>query len=186
MKFLAIIFATLAILPQAIKGFASWFYGFNKCAVGAPKCMVSGQDQGHLLGILYNPNFFNTTGLWIGIGGTVLALAGMYVQKLINDRQTDEVIDKAEAHRAPGRRGGGGGGQRTRGAMPRPGYMDGGRARRPAGGRDDYDGRGRDRYNDRYDDEYDPDARFEGRSRRRRDDDDDDYDDRPRGGGRRR
>lgn len=182
MKFLAIIFATLAILPQAIKGFASWFYGFNKCAVGAPKCLVNGVDQGHLMGLLYNPNFFNTTGLWIGLGGTVLAIAGMFVQNAINNRQTNDVIEKAEAHRIPRR---GASPQRTRGAMPRPGYMDEGRTRRPAGTRDDYDARGRERYNDRFDDEYDPEARYEARPRRRRDDEDD-YDDRPRGGGRRR
>lgn len=95
MKLLALVFAILAAVPQALKWMA---YGFAKkmgdCTLPAKECLINDNDQAEMLNMLYGPNWFTTYGLWIGIAGFVVFFGAMKVMQAIEDKKTQKMVDR--------------------------------------------------------------------------------------------
>jgi len=125
MKFLALIFAILAAVPQALKWMAYGFGRMNDCTLPAKECLVKDNDQSEMLNLIYGPNWFTTTGLWIGIAGFLVFFAGMKVQQFLEKRKIDEMMTKADRHAGVGHHSSRGQSRTDDyGRMPRPPAFD--------------------------------------------------------------
>lgn len=103
MKLLALIFAILAAVPQALKWMV--FFAAKKmgdCTLPAKECLINDNDQAPILNMLYGPNFFTTYGLWIGGAGFVIFFTAMKVMQILDDRKTQRMVDRgvSQAHGA--------------------------------------------------------------------------------------
>lgn len=125
MKFIALIFAVLGIVPQALRGMAYGFATMSKCKLPATTCEIGGNDQSHILNLLYGPNWFTTTGLWIGGIGLVVSLVAMKILSVIDDRRSMSTMNRADRRSGVGHGPRGHGVEPEReGRMPRPPAFD--------------------------------------------------------------
>jgi len=113
MRLIALAFAILAIVPQALKWMAYGLARMNSCTLPARECLVGDNDQSKILNMLWGPSFWTTTGLWIGGAGLVLCIIVMKVLSIIDDRKSQAAMDRAD------RRAGVGHGSRGPGSTPR-------------------------------------------------------------------
>lgn len=95
MKFVALIFACLAIIPQALKGMVYGLASMNKCTLPAKECLIGDNDQSKILNMLYGPSFWTTTGLWIGGAGLVVCIIIMKIMTTLENRATNATYDRA-------------------------------------------------------------------------------------------
>lgn len=128
MKFLAMIFAILAAVPQALRWMANWFANYNGCKLPAEECLIKDNDQSAILNMIYGPTWFTTTGLWVGIAGFVVFFAGMKIQQYLENRKISEMMVKADRKSGVGHAMGQGSPNQPRtdgyGRMPRPPAFD--------------------------------------------------------------
>lgn len=104
MKFITLIFAILATVPQAIKWMAFGFARMNKCPdLPAKVCNIKGNDQSEILNKMFTDNWFNTTGLYIGIAGFVIMMIVMKIFSIIDARKANEIMDRADKFNGVGR-----------------------------------------------------------------------------------
>lgn len=95
MKFIATLFAVLAIVPQALRGMVWVMATMNKCTLPTQKCEFGGNDQSELLNMIWGPNLYNTTGLYVGIGGLIITMVIMKVLMTIDDKKSQRTVSKA-------------------------------------------------------------------------------------------
>lgn len=126
MKYIALIFAILGIVPQALRGMAYGLASMSKCTLPAKVCEINGNDQSGILNMLYGPSWYTTTGLWIGGIGLVVSLVAMKIMSVISDRRSMATMNRAD------RRSGVGHGPGGRGAEPYDREREGGMPRPPA------------------------------------------------------
>lgn len=128
MKFLALIFAVLGAVPQALKWMAYWFAHMNGCTLPAKECLIKDNDQSELLNKIFEPNWFTTTGLWIGAAGFVVFFSGMKIQQFLENRKISQMMTKADRSAGVGHSMGQGTPNQPRsdgyGRMPRPPAFD--------------------------------------------------------------
>lgn len=125
MKFIALIFAVLAIVPQALRGMAYGLASMNECTLPAKTCEIAGNDQSDILNMLWGPNWFTTTGLWIGGAGLVLSLVIMKVLSMIDDYKSRSTMNRADQRSGVGHGSRGPGtSPESEGRMPRPPAFD--------------------------------------------------------------
>lgn len=128
MKFIALIFAVLAAVPQALKWMVYGFGRMNDCTLPATVCDIGGNDQAETLNLLFNPNWFTTTGLYVGGAGLVVSLAVMKVQSMVDDRRSRSTMNRADRRAGIGGGMGQGSADQPRtdayGRQPRPPAFD--------------------------------------------------------------
>jgi hypothetical protein len=128
MKFFALIFAVLAAVPQALKWMAYGFARMNDCTLPAKECLIKDNDQSEMLNKIFGPNWFTTTGLWIGIAGFVVFFGAMKVMSIIDDRKSRAAMNRADKQSGVGRSMGQGRHDQPRsdtyGRSPRPPAFD--------------------------------------------------------------
>lgn len=127
MKLLALIFAVLAAVPQALKWMAYGFARMNNCTLPAKECLINDTDQAELLNKIFGPNWFTTTGLWIGLAGFVVFFGVMKVMSIIDDRKSAAAMNRADRQSGVGRSMGQGRADQPRsdyGRAPRPPAFD--------------------------------------------------------------
>lgn len=104
MKFITLIFAILAAVPQAIKWMAFGFAKMNKCSDLPTKiCEIKGNDQSEILNKLFADNWFNTTGLYIGLAGLMVMMIISKIFSVIDTRKANEIMDRADKYQGVGR-----------------------------------------------------------------------------------
>lgn len=94
MKFILSLFAALAIVPQALRGMVWVMATMNKCTLPAQKCEFGGNDQSAILNMIWGPNFYTTTGLYIGGAGLVVTLVIMKILMVIDDKKSQRTIGR--------------------------------------------------------------------------------------------
>jgi hypothetical protein len=95
MKLIALAFAILAAVPQALKWMAYYMaLKMGDCILPAAKCLIKDNDQAWILNLMYGPNWFTTTGLLIGGIGFVISFIIMKVLQVIDDRKTQKMVDR--------------------------------------------------------------------------------------------
>lgn len=127
MKFIALVFAIVAIVPQALRGMAFGLARINECTLPATECEIGGNDQSHVLNLLWGPSFWTTTGLWIGGAGLVASLVVLKLLAIIENRKATSIMIKADRRSGVGQAGprdGSGHRDGTNGRMPRPPGFD--------------------------------------------------------------
>jgi hypothetical protein len=117
-KFGAFLFAALAAIPQALKWMVFGFMKMNGCDPAARECMIRDNDQGAVMHMIYDPNIYNTTGLWVGLAGlAVMTVIGMVASK-IDAARSRGVINRADRESGLGRE------PKRYGGTARPGYLN--------------------------------------------------------------
>lgn len=113
MRLIALVFAILGIVPQALKWMAYGLARMNTCTLPSADCEIGGNDQSAILNMLWGPSWWTTMGLYIGGAGLVIALIAMKVMSVIDDRKSQAAMNRAD------KRSGVGHGSRGQGASPR-------------------------------------------------------------------
>lgn len=125
MRLIALIFAVLAIVPQALRGMAYGLTQMNECALPAVECEIAGNDQSHIINLLWGPNWFTTTGLWIGGIGLLVTIVIIKVMTFIDDRKSQAAMNRADKRSGVGHGSKGPGANHSaEGRMPRPPAFD--------------------------------------------------------------
>lgn len=95
MKLIALVFAILAAVPQALKWMAYFFAKkLGDCTLPAKECLIKDNDQADILNKIYGPNWFTTTGLWIGLGGFIVFFVAWKVMDFLENRKVQRMVDK--------------------------------------------------------------------------------------------
>lgn len=129
MRLIALVFAILAAVPQALKWMAYGFARVNDCTLPAKECEIGGNDQSEILNMIWGPNWFTDTGLWIGVIGLAVCLVIIKIISFIDDRKASAAMTRADRQAGVGGRMGQGTPAQPRsgddyGRMPRPPAFD--------------------------------------------------------------